>query len=153
MLTADERANLLEIVLSQQYLFYRIDEEEMDSLFTRSFGSLIISAIIAKDASDRLLQTNQLEVTINKMIEYAQREKDRRGVIDTKAWAHSVAHTADALGACAQHPRTTIAQQESILQTIFHLANLPFPFMQHEDDRLAYTGLRLAQRDKFYHVD
>ncbi len=101
-----------------------------------------------EDGDDPHLPPDQIEKTVEKIIAYTRLEKDYRGFVDQKGWAHALAHTADCLGSCTRHPRITPTQRESILEAIFRLATRPAPFLHHEDDRLAYAVLRLAQKDK-----
>lgn len=146
-LTPDEVATLLDLAVSREYLFYRIGETGTDSVFARSFGALVVAAVVEVDAADRHLSPTQLGRIIDAVTTYAKAERDHRGFVDGKGWAHAVAHVADALDSCAQHPYATTDQHTVILDTVGHLAAVASPLVHGEDDRLAFVALRLAKRD------
>lgn len=152
-LTPTEMAAMLDLAMSHEYLFYRIGEMGTDSVFARSFGALIVAAVIEVDAADPHLSVIQVDRATDAVIRYAQAERDHRGFVDDKGWAHAVAQGADALDSCAQHPYTQISQQMGILHAVAHLASLASPLIHGEDDRLAFVALRLAQKDRENLVD
>ena len=145
-LTPNELAKLLDLATSQDYLFYRIGETNTDSVFARSFAALVVAAVVEVDSTDAHLSAIQIKQAMDTVIAYARAERDYRGFVDGKGWAHSVAHAADALDSLAQHPRASSKQHTAILDTVAQLAGLGFPLVYGEDDRLAFVVLRLAQR-------
>lgn len=145
-LSPEELAKLLDLAISREYLFYRIDETDADSVFARSFGALIVAAVVKLDSAEPHLSSIHMGRVIDAVIAYAQAERDHRGFVEGKGWAHAVAHAADALGSCAQHPWATTGQHTAILGAVAHLAGVPSPLVHGEDDRLAFVALRLAQR-------
>ncbi len=147
MLSAEEVAVLLDWAVSRDYLFYRIGDTDTDSVFARSFGVLIVAAIVEVDAADPRLSLSQIGRVIDAVVTYAHAEVDHRGVVEGKGWAHAVAHAADALASCAQHPYATAGQRGTILDAVAHLAGLASPFLHGEDDRLAFVVLHLAKGD------
>lgn len=152
-LNAKEMSVLLGLAASPEYLFYRIGEVDTDSVFARSFGALIVPAVVEVDARDAQLSTEQMARVVEATTEYARVEQDHRGFVDGKGWAHSVAHIADALDSLAQHPHVTRSQQETILDAVSHVASLDSPLIHGEDDRIAYVALRLARRDRDCRID
>ncbi len=105
---------LLEIAhRSKENLFYGLGEKNTDSVFLRSFSALILGSIILFDEQCTLgtienrkaFFTRELLMEFfNASLEYYQKEKDVRGYIETKEWAHSIAHGADLFKIFAQHP-------------------------------------------------
>lgn len=146
LLTPKELAALLDLATSRDYLFYRIGEKDTDTVFARSFAALIIAAVLEVDATDAHLSARQVSQMTDAVIAYAGAERDYRGFVDGKGWAHAVAHTADALDSLAQHPFATPKQHLAILDTVAQLAGLASPLVHGEDDRLAFVVLRLAHR-------
>lgn len=134
--------------LSVGDLQYGLGEVGTDSVFARSFSVLIVAAILILDGKNPSLSIAAVEYATNAVIEYAVREQDHRGYVQNKGWAHSVAHAADALGACALHPHVTLDQRLQILEAIRHLTSVEYPLSFEEDDRLAYPVLRMALSDK-----
>jgi len=148
MLSAKELEELLFLSMSEGFLVAGIGERDTDTVFTRCFAILIVAAIVEADAEARLLSPEQIHHTTSIALDYARRERDHRGFIDGKGWAHSVAHTADALDSCAHHPVTTTEERIAILEVIAELATLPEPLTYMEDDRLAFPVLRMVQGEQ-----
>jgi Protein of unknown function (DUF2785) len=142
-LSATQREALLLTCIDNEHLFYHISDASSDSVFMRSFSLLIIAALLYADA--RLLQISQeaARKTQTALLLYAREERDWRGYIKGKGWAHSVAHLSDALDEIAQHRYTSPADRETLLQTLTYLATLPEPLCYEEDDRLSFAAYRL----------
>ncbi|MFB5192719.1 DUF2785 domain-containing protein [Alicyclobacillus fastidiosus] len=138
-----ELYRLLDLSLSEEYLLRGLGETNTDTVFTRTFSILIVAAIMQADYERRFLTAERVHRATRVVLYYASAEQDRRGFVEGKGWAHSVAHTSDALDACAQHPLTTVETQKAILVAVTELASLDTPLPYLEDDRLAFTALRL----------
>ncbi len=140
MLTSEQMIQLLEIVLDDNHLFYAIGEVNTDSVFMRSFCNLVVAAILYTDAKETVFSQQIVERTKQALLRYAREERDWRGYIDGKGWAHAMAHLADALDECAQHPAMEPQDRVDILQAIRRLAQLPEPLYHEEDMRLAASA-------------
>ncbi len=140
LLDADQMNELLTVVLSPEHLFYAIGEVNTDSVFMRSFSNLIVAAILYTDARHSVISEQVARHTKNTLLSYAGQEKDWRGYIEGKGWAHAMAHLADALDECAQNQYMTPEDRQDILQTIRQLAQLPEPLYHEEDMRLATSA-------------
>ncbi|QDQ02922.1 DUF2785 domain-containing protein [Lysinibacillus fusiformis] len=118
-------------------LFKGIGENETDTVFTRSFTSLLISLILTRDNEDHFLSKQSVYKTKAKCIEYLSSEKDMRGYVPEKGWAHSVAHAADMIDALVKNPKISRASYVEILEplwrTIFQSKTV---FIHDEDERL-----------------
>lgn len=147
-LSSADMEHLLRLAKSEDYLLAGIGEVETDTVFGRSFATLIIAAIIEVDIECGLLSPLIIHETTRAMLNYAQAERDHRGFVDGKGWAHSVAHTADALDSCAHHPVTTLDERIEILEVIMELATMSEPLTYLEDDRLAYPVLRMIKSEQ-----
>lgn len=93
--TFEQLRTLLNISTSQ--LFYKLGEGNQDAVFKRTFSALVIALIIYKHRQENFLSEKELYELKDKLIEYMLKEKDLRGYVEVKGWAHSAAHTADAL--------------------------------------------------------
>lgn len=140
MLTSEQMIQLLEIVLDDNHLFYAIGEVNTDSVFMRSFCNLVVAAILYTGAKETVFSQQIVERTKQALLRYAREERDWRGYIDGKGWAHAMAHLADALDECAQHPAMEPQDRVDILQAIRRLAQLPEPLYHEEDMRLAASA-------------
>ncbi len=146
LLTAAQRETLLLTCVDANHLFYGVGEAGTDSVFMRSFSLLIIAALLYADA--RLLQVSKeaTEAARDAVLRYAREERDWRGYIKGKGWAHSVAHLADALDEFAQSRYASTDDRQAILDMLTHLAMLPEPLCFEEDDRLAVVAYRMIAK-------
>lgn len=109
---------LLETCLSNQFLFKGIGEKDTDSVFTRSFTSLLIALILYQDNRDDFLSVAKVLEVKDKLISYVNLEKDERGYVKEKGWAHSVAHVADAFDELVKSKKITQSNYPEMLQAI-----------------------------------
>lgn len=147
-LLSSQLAELLHFALSEELLFFRIGEHDTDSVFARSFALLIVGTILDADVTTRRLDSQSVHEAIGKVIEYASKERDYRGYVQGKGWAHSIAHAADALGSCVQHPVATESERKRIVVAIRELATVCYPLHHREDDRLSYALLQVVEAER-----
>ncbi|WP_428832389.1 DUF2785 domain-containing protein [Caldifermentibacillus hisashii] len=119
---------ILETCLDDNHLFYTINEKNTDSVLTRSFSALVITEIIKKDAKANFLSESHLKKSVSSCFSYLYQEKDIRGYVENKGWAHSIAHSSDLLEAIISHPLFNSQCFRQILQSkqrsmIVHLPN------------------------------
>jgi len=98
----EELESLLNISLDRFHLFHRLYEKDEDAVFKRTFSVLIVALIINKHRKENFLSEKVLYEVKDKLIEYMRNEQDVRGYVEVKGWAHSAAHTADALDELVQ---------------------------------------------------
>jgi len=137
LLSQKQLGNLLETVLDDQHLFYRLGSTATDAIFMRSFSNLIIAALLFNDERNPAFDETTIQNTKRRLLQYAEQEKDWRGYIEGKGWAHALAHLSDALDECAQHPHMVESDRKEIMQQISKLASLPRALYNEEDIRLA----------------
>lgn len=128
---------LLLTVLDEEHLFYHIGEFGTDSVFMRSFSNLIIAAILYNDSRNPVFSEQLIRQVKTALLRYARQERDWRGYIEGKGWAHAMAHLADALDECAQCRAMAEKDRRDILMTVSTLAKLPEPLYHEEDVRLS----------------
>ncbi len=73
-----------------------IGESGTDSVFRRSFSALVLAECIARDNGRPLLPGGKILEWGDRLATWLLREKDVRGFVPGKGWAHAVAHGADA---------------------------------------------------------
>ncbi|MGY3717438.1 DUF2785 domain-containing protein [Sutcliffiella cohnii] len=145
-LTSDQMTSILRICLSKEYLFYEIGEINRDSGFKRAFSSLVITLILIKDKQQSFLSTETVRETMNLVISYMQQEKDVRGYVDGKGWAHAIAHGADLLDAVVNHPSFSIVKAREILNVIGNSLLCNDIYIDDEDERLTVPVVSLLQK-------
>ncbi|WDL97690.1 DUF2785 domain-containing protein [Alicyclobacillus sp. ALC3] len=146
ILRIQEREALLKVALDDQHLFYRIGESGTDSVLMRGFSILVVPLILDPDIEHPQLDAGLVHETIDRVLSYAREERDRRGYVNGKGWAHTIAHTSDALDSCALHPLCTDEERLEVLHCIVDLATLSSPIYFQEDDRLAFTVSRILEK-------
>lgn len=97
LLPDEQLVKLLDNAISHNMLFNRIGEVGTDSIFLRSFSSLLIALLLIRDNRDQYLTENKVHKIMNTLITYCKSEKDYRGYVEGKGWAHAAAHISDAL--------------------------------------------------------
>ncbi len=122
---------------------------EADSVFRRSFSVLVLAEIIDRDTTQDLLTKEQVLVWGDRIMTWLLRERDLRGFVPVKGWAHAVAHGADALGALARSPKFGRLELTVLLDVIAdRLLMEGMGYLVHgESDRLALATMHLLRRN------
>lgn len=127
----------IEILLSN--LEKGIGETDSDTIFVRAFSVLLLAEIVHNDNRKPILEREQVRRVLNKALWYLDAEKDPRGHIPVKGWAHALAHTADLFLVLAHSRYTDEADHRNMLAAIsnklVHSTN--HVYIHGEDDRLA----------------
>jgi len=97
IISPEKMKEILGVCLSNTHLFYGIGENGTDSVFTRSFSSLVVSVAFCMQDEKPFLSAEEVNKIKETVLHYISLEKDYRGYVDGKGWAHAVAHIADAL--------------------------------------------------------
>ncbi|MDE0776103.1 DUF2785 domain-containing protein [Nocardioides sp.] len=126
-----------------------LGEPEGDDVFRRSFSALVLAECIARDNSRPLVLGGKVLQWGDALATWLLRERDLRGFVPGKGWAHSIAHGADALGVLARSPHLAAAELTVLLDVIVDRLVLPVesPFQHGEDDRLAAATIAVLRRD------
>jgi hypothetical protein len=120
-----------------------------DSVFRRSFSALVLAECIDRDNRAHLLPVDVVLRWADQAIGWFIRERDVRGWVDGKGWAHTIAHGADLLGVLGASPHLTGFHVRVLLDVISERLLMPADrvFVDGEDDRLAAATLTLVQRN------
>lgn len=126
-----------------------LGEVESDTVFRRSFSALILTECIDRTTKAALGGPNVVLRWGDKVMGWYSRERDLRGFVPGKGWAHAVAHGADALGALARSPVMGRLELTVILDVIADRLLTPTDafFVAGEGDRLAFATMHLLRRD------
>ena len=85
-----------------------LGEQGTDSVFRRAFSVLVLAECIDRDNQQGLMPGTKLLEWGDHIASWYLRERDVRGFVPGKGWAHTVAHGADAIGVLARR-RTSAA--------------------------------------------
>ena len=82
---------MLPIILGDQHLLYRLGEQNTDSVFRRSFSALLLPLLLISHRSKPFFTPAEIYQIKEKLLYFLKNEKDHRGYIPEKGWAHAVA--------------------------------------------------------------
>lgn len=95
-----------------------IGELESDSVFLRSFSALWLVNIVSFNNEKQILEKEDIQPVLAAALDYFLAERDLRGKIPVKGWAHAIAHAADLLCALAVNLHTGAEDHLKILDCI-----------------------------------
>lgn len=124
-----------------------IEEEESDGVFTRSFTTLLVALILARDLKDNFLSQDSIEEGQTKLLNYVKAEMDVRGFVPGKGWAHSVAHVSDAMDELVKNPKIKKTAYDDLLHALWSMYLQPhYIFIHDEDERLLVPIFAMLER-------
>ncbi|MCW2798084.1 DUF2785 domain-containing protein [Nocardioides sp.] len=126
-----------------------LGERDTDSVFRRSFSALVLDACIARDNERPLVPGGKVLEWGDRIATWMLRERDLRGFVPGKGWAHATAHGADALATLARSPHVATPELTVILDVIADRLLLPVDhlFTNGEPDRLALATIDVLRRN------
>jgi hypothetical protein len=147
-LNPEQLRNLLPIILDERHMLYKLGEQDSDSVFTRSFSILVLPLLLISHRSRPLFSTPEIHRIKGQLLYYLENEKDRRGFVREKGWAHAIAHAADALDDLAQCAEMTTPDLAEIMEVIRNVVCDESVCYAHlEEERLVTAVLAVLSRD------
>lgn len=138
---------LLETCLDDDHLFFDIGSSGDDAVFKRSFSVLYVAAALHRHNQTPFLSESEIQRIVTRVLQYGRQERDRRGFVEQKGWAHAPAHLADALDELAQCQGVGSDELEAILDVVrVHTRTNETVYTHGEDDRLVTALLRVLER-------
>ncbi|GAB6988681.1 DUF2785 domain-containing protein [Paenibacillus pini] len=148
ILTIEQVRSVLEICLDDEHLFLGIGDTDSDTVFTRTFSVLIVPIVLSFNESVDFLSEDDIRTIFHKICLYYELEKDLRGYVPIKGWAHSAAHGADALKSLVN---SNVLQEEDLLNVLELIRNktaiYSYCYTDDEDDRMAVIVKAIVQRN------
>lgn len=149
LLNAEQLEELLFQTLSDEKLFYKIGEINTDSVFLRSFSSLLIALILIRDKQENFLSERSFQFVVNRLVIYCEQEKDLRGFVEGKGWAHAAAHMSDAIDECAYSKLLEYEDCKQLCHGLFQLLiHAPFVYDAEEDERIVGAVVAMIAAEK-----
>jgi len=126
-----------------------IDETDTDSVFLRTFSILLLAEIVYRDNKSPILDEEQIRAILKKGLWYLNAERDSRGYIPVKGWAHALAHTADLIQELGKSRHIKKDNLKSILNGIANklIGSTDCIYIHGEDERLANAVAAILGRD------
>jgi hypothetical protein len=137
---SDLLIELLDICLSE-HLHKGLGENGTDSVFTRSFTTLLMALILYRDIEDNFLSHTKIENVKSQLIMYLNQEKDLRGYVPGKGWAHSVAHAADTFDELVKNPKISNDLYPEILEPLWKKMFVSDTVYIHQEDERMITPI------------
>ena len=138
---------LAEYCVSKAFMFQGIGECGTDTVFTRSFSTLLLALILYKDNKEDFLPQSMVDKIKESMILYINAEKDLRGYVPNKGWAHSIAHASDVFDELAKSKKIG---QESAIDLLKSLWNKIYVhqsvYVHDEDERIITAVIQLVHK-------
>lgn len=127
-----------------------LEEPGGDAVFRRSFSALVLARCIARDNERPLVPGGTVLGWGDRVATWLLAERDLRGYVPGKGWAHAVAHGADAVGVLARSPHFGAAELTVLLDVVGERVTLPVEhlFVDGEPDRLALATVEVLRRDR-----
>ncbi len=149
ILSNEQLIELLEQATSQDMLFFQLGESDTDSVFLRTFSSLLIALILIRDNEDHFLSRETFLFHMKRLITYCQLEKDYRSYVEGKGWAHGPAHIADALDECVRSRYTEYEECVDLWTGLLSMLRCaPNTFDWEEDERIATAVIAMIELEK-----
>ena len=127
-----------------------IGEDGTDTVFRRSFSVLVLAECIERATTvDTGISGDTVLRWGDRIAGWLVRERDLRGFVPGKGWAHALAHGADALGVLAQAPSVGRLELTVLLDVLADRLLTPTRarLVHGEDDRLAMATMQILRRD------
>lgn len=151
-LSRDEIIAVLDKLLDDKHLFYQIGNSDDDTVFTRTFSTLVIAIIIGIHRKEPFIQYNKFLKVKDLLLRYYKEEKDLRGYIGDKGWAHGAAHCADVFVELVQCRECNAEVCKEVLKAIkVVLYNGKYTLCNEEDERISRIISRIVEKDKLNH--
>jgi hypothetical protein len=131
-------------------MIFQIGEAGSDTIFRRSFSALYMSVLAAQDLQKPFLSDAALKETLETALQCYANEKDLRGYVPDKGWAHATAHVADLLKFLGRNPKLSVEGQKKIVAAIAQRCRTASSvFVWGEDARMAAALLSVVDRKDF----
>jgi len=148
VLSIETLRNTFKTLLDDKHLLFGFGETKTDSIFTRSFSALWLPPILIKHRQSAFLSSKDILDAHRKLTKFLREEKDRRGFVEGKGWAHAAAHAGDALDDLAQCPEIGAEELRKMLPVIRETMSMTeFVYAHGEDERMVTPVLAVIQRD------
>jgi hypothetical protein len=129
---------------------FKIGESGNGTIFRRSFSALYMSIVAAQDLPKPFLSAAAFKETLDTALRCYAEEKDLRGYVLTKGWAHATAHVADLLKFLARNPHLSVEDQKRIVFGVSQRCRTASTVLVWgEDARMAASLLSIVDRKDF----
>ncbi|GAA5024807.1 DUF2785 domain-containing protein [Actinopolymorpha pittospori] len=131
-------------------LFNGLGEDGTDSVLRRSFSALLLAESVLRDQVARAVHSDAIFRWGDRAASWFVRERDLRGYVEGRGWAHAVAHGADLIAALARSEHFGKLELTVLLDVIADRLLTPTThrLLHGEDDRLAFAVMTVLHRNR-----
>lgn len=138
---------LLWIALDENHILKGLGNID-DSVFGRTFSSEIVAACIYRHRMDKFLSKSDIEKAFDILLKFYNEDKDIRGYVEVKGWAHGAAHGADALDEFAKCEEIGYERLNNILDAFYKKININYyGYIHFEDERMITAIKSILERE------
>jgi hypothetical protein len=125
-----------------------LGESGTDTVFRRSFSALVLAECVARDNAHSLVPATKILDWGDRVTGWLVRERDVRGFVPGRGWAHALAHGADAVGVLAESSHFGLNELTVLLDVVADriLEPTPAPLTSGEPDRMARATMTILRR-------
>ena len=133
-------------------LFAHITEPQNDAVFLRSFAVMLLSGLVYADLNRyHLLTPRQFENLLVNLCAYITLEKDGRGYVAEKGWAHAYTHIGNLADELSQVPSLTRGDKLLLMATVVEgWQTVADSLVFGEYQRVSSYLVNLATKNQFY---
>ena len=145
---------ILPKILNEQHMLYNIGEQNTDSVFRRSFSVLLLPLLLIAHRSQPYLTSPEIQQIKEKLLYFLGNEKDLRGFVSGKGWAHSIAHAADALddlAQCSELSKTDLAEILEAIRNVICIKDIGY--IHGEDERNVTAVIAIFKRELLSEIE
>jgi len=147
VLSENEACALLNIAVDEQHLFKGLGGAD-DSVFARTFSVEVIAAIIYRHRRKSFIPESELKKAFRAVLRFYNEDRDVRGYVEGKGWAHGAAHGADALDEFARCEEMGYEELKLILKAIYKKVNINhYGYFHFEDERMITAVKAILERN------
>lgn len=150
----EQLRRILPKILNEQHMLYNIGEKNTDSVFRRSFSILLLPLILIAHRSQPFLTEPEVQQIKEKLLYFLGNEKDFRGFVSEKGWAHSIAHAADALddlAQCSELSKTDLAEILEAIRNVICIKDTSY--IHGEDERIVTAVIAIIKRELLSEIE
>lgn len=145
-LSTNQVYELLMVALDEEHLLKGMGNIN-DSVFGRTFSIEIVAGIIYKHRSEKFISESDIQKAFSTVLKFYNEDKDVRGYVEGKGWAHGTAHGADALDEFARCEEIGYEELKKILNSIYKRVNINYyGYIHFEDERMITAVKAILER-------
>jgi hypothetical protein len=121
-----------------------------DTVFRRSWSAVVLATCMERDNGRPLVPGGKVLEWGDRIATWYVRERDLRGFVPGKGWAHAAAYGADAIAALARSRHFGMTELTVLLDVIADRVLSPDtpPLTHGEPDRIAHAVMEILRRDR-----